>query len=474
MWIEEFSIENIKGFEKINLKCCDKKEPVKWITLLGENGGGKSTVLQSLGLLLAGPEQVNKLLPVPYGWVRNEGQVGKLTIRIHQGLTDPGDFGKVKETKSFAYTYFITGSQKTILRNKTYTEPIIVENPDPRLTWLKQNAFTSKNKGWFAAGYGAFRRLSRESRIIVPTLSSPERHNNFMTQFKEDEALSSFEQWIVYLDYRIAKGENKAKQQAQQQLDIAVQAINKILPEGVHFSTVADDGRILFDVKGATVPTVNLSDGYRSILALMGDLIWRMLEHFPDSPDPLKEEGVVLIDELDIHLHPVWQRKIADLLRDQFPNIQFIVATHSPMIAAGAGSDALTYRFVFDGDKIQVNEIQNLAFLSVDKILASEAFGLVSLFSPEVEKKFSKYLNLKKKKSRTQQEEQELQAILPFVEQTQVAAMDSLEEKRYVKKLLFIASYYHKDPQARALLDEATLAEGEYAAFARMIKAQYT
>jgi predicted ATP-binding protein involved in virulence len=242
----------------------------------------------------------------------------------------------------------------------------------------------------------------------------------------------------------------------------------------VHFSTVADDGRILFDVKGATVPTVNLSDGYRSILALMGDLIWRMLEHFPDSPDPLKEEGVVLIDELDIHLHPVWQRKIADLLRDQFPNIQFIVATHSPMIAAGAGPDALTYRFVFDGDKIQVNEIQNLAFLSVDKILASEAFGLVSLFSPEVEKKFSKYLNLKKKKSRTQQEEQELQAILPFVEQTQVAAMDSLEEKRYVKKLLFIASYYHKDPQARALLDEATLAEGEYAAFARMIKAQYT
>ncbi|MCK6614378.1 MAG: AAA family ATPase [Ignavibacteriaceae bacterium] len=440
MWIEELTVENIKGFEKINLKFSKKKEPVKWITLLGENGGGKSTVLQSLGLLLAGPEHVNKLLPVPTGWVRKEGQSGKLTIRIHQGSNDPGTFGEKQQSKSFSYTYFVTGSKQTEIRKKIYTEPAILENPEKRLTWLKQNALTSKGKGWFAAGYGAFRRLTRESRVIIPTITSQERHNNFTTQFKEDEPLSSFEQWMVYLDYRIAKGENGSKKQAQTQLKIAVEAVNKILPNGVVFDSVSEDGKILFDDKGVKVPTIGLSDGYRSILALMGDLIWRLLDHFPDSKDPLKEEGVVLIDELDIHLHPVWQRNIAMLLREQFPNIQFIVATHSPMITAGAGPDALTYRFLFDGNKTEVNEIQNLAFLSVDKILASEAFSLVSPFSPQTEAQIQKYLKLKTKARLSKKEELELQGTLPFVEKAYAALpeQDKLLSKvdNYLEKML--------------------------------------
>ncbi len=440
MWIEELHLENIKGFEKINLRFSDQKGPVKWITLLGENGGGKSTVLQSLGLLLAGPENVNKLLPVPYGWVRNEGSAGKLTIRIHQGNNDPGTYGERKESKSFSYTYFMTGSTHTSIRNKIYTEPTILENPERRLTWLKHNALTSKGKGWFAAGYGAFRRLTRESRVIIPTITSQERHNNFTTQFKEDEALSSFEQWMVYLDYRLAKGENGIKKSAQRQLDIAVRSINQILPEGVMFDSVSADGKVIFNVKGIKVSTTGLSDGYRSVLALMGDLIWRLLDHFPDSTDPLKEEGVVLIDELDIHLHPVWQRNIPMLLREQFPNIQFIVATHSPMITAGAGNDALTYRFVFDIDKIEVTEIKGLAFMSVDKILASEAFSLVSPFSPQTEMQINKYLKLKKKIKLTPQEQDELQGTLSFVEKAYAASpeQEPLQSKieEYLKKVL--------------------------------------
>ena len=227
MWIEDVTIENIKGFEKINLKFSKKKEAVKWVSLLGENGGGKSTVLQALGLLLAGPENVNKLLPVPYGWVRKEGIPGKITIRIHQGNNDPGTYGEKKESKSFSYTYYVTGSEKTTIRSKLYSEPTIIENPDRRLSWLKQNALSSKGKGWFAAGYGAFRRLTRTSRVIVPTLLSQDRFNNFTTQFQEDEALSSFEQWMVYLDYRIAKGENESKRQAHNQREIIGQATKK-------------------------------------------------------------------------------------------------------------------------------------------------------------------------------------------------------------------------------------------------------
>jgi predicted ATP-binding protein involved in virulence len=245
---------------------------------------------------------------------------------------------------------------------------------------------------------------------------------------------------MVYLDYRIAKGENGSKIQAQTQLDIAVAAVNKILPKGIAFDSVSEDGKILFNVKGVKVSTISLSDGYRSILALMGDLIWRLLDHFPDSKDPLKEEGIVLIDELDIHLHPVWQREIAMLLREQFPNIQFIVATHSPMITAGAGTDALTYRFVFDGNKTLVNEIKGLSFLSVDKILASEAFSLVSPFSPQTEMQIQKYLTLKKKDKLTAKEKEELQGTLPFAEKAfaSLPSQEPLQNKmeNYLKKIL--------------------------------------
>ncbi len=110
MLAEELKIENIKGFDEIQLNFFAQKKPAMWVTLLGENGGGKSTVLQALGLLLAGPENVNKLLPVPYGWVRNEGLPGKMTLKIHQGLNDPGVFGKEKQTKSFSYSYYVTGT----------------------------------------------------------------------------------------------------------------------------------------------------------------------------------------------------------------------------------------------------------------------------------------------------------------------------------------------------------------------------
>ncbi|AEW01659.1 ATPase [Niastella koreensis] len=415
MWVEELSVDNIKCFDKINLKLGSKTEPYKWVTLLGENGGGKSTILQALGLLLAGPEGATQLLR-PTGWLRNEDQYGRISTKIHKGANDPGKFGEQKARTSFGYSFLITGSKKITIRKKLYTEPSIVENKDKILTWLRQNALTSNGQGWFASGYGAFRRLTRSGRVIVPSLAPQERFNNFSSQFKEDEALSAFEQWMVYLDYRIAKGDSGSSKQAEKQRDLGVYAINQILPPGVKFDSVTDDARILFDIKGMKVATLNLSDGYRSVLALAGDLIWRLLDQFPESDDPLKEEGVVIIDELDIHLHPLWQRSIPDLLRSQFPNIQFIVATHSPLIAAGAGEDAITYRFTFNNGSTDVHQIRNIAYWNVDRILQSEAFGLVSPFSPQVEANIEKYYILKKKAKLTQAEKNELQTTLPFVE----------------------------------------------------------
>lgn len=421
MWVEELKLENIKCFQQINLRFAEGESPYPWITFLGENGCGKSTALQALALLLAGPEGAQKLLPRPVGWLHDElkpgdtPKFGVISTRIHQGENDPGKFGAERVTRAFGYSFFLTGTEPTFIRNKPYSEPTIVENPDKRLSWLRQNALTSTGKGWFAVGYGAFRRLTRDPQIIVPSLEPQARFTNFSTQFNEEQPLSAFERWMVYLDYRIAKGGDS--DEALRQKEIGTAAINKVLPEGVEFDQVTAEGRVYFKIGGINVPTISLSDGYRSILALTGDLIWRMLLAFPDSTNPLHEEGIALIDELDIHLHPIWQRQIAGSLRGLFPNIQFLVATHSPLIAAGAGSDALTYRFGLRNGVSMVERVDNLSAMSVDRILQSDAFNRVSPFSPETQAKIEKFDSYNHKRNRRPEEEQEYQQLLDFMEE---------------------------------------------------------
>jgi predicted ATP-binding protein involved in virulence len=75
-----------------------------------------------------------------------------------------------------------------------------------------------------------------------------------------------------------------------------------------------------------------LSDGERSFIAIVGDLIRRLALANPELSNPLEGHGVVLIDELELHLHPRWQREVVEKLRSTFPNIQFIATTHSPFV----------------------------------------------------------------------------------------------------------------------------------------------
>ncbi|MBI1927328.1 AAA family ATPase, partial [Candidatus Poribacteria bacterium] len=400
MWIERIKLKNIKCFEDIefiltrNQKTGSKAEPYRWITLLGENGVGKSTILQAIGLLLAGPEAAKELLPRPAGWVRDTSEPGKLTAVIHKEESDAGSFGEKRVWKTFSYSYFVTGDKPVKVRGETYTEPALIEESAKVLSWLRANAFASGNEGWFATGYGSFRRLTRTSQVIIPSLSSPTRASNFSTQFDEDQALSSFERWRVYLDFRLAKDSHDLE--AQKMKSVGEKAITRLLPGNVKIAGVTKEGLILFEVNEQIVPTIALSDGYRSIIALVGDLIWRLLQAFPNLDDPTQEaSGVVLIDELDIHLHPVWQRQIATWLQEAFPKLQFIVATHSPFVAIGAGEDTLTLRLRVADKKVACEPIPNISDYDVDTVLRSPAFDLVSTHSPNTDKNIRRYHQLR-------------------------------------------------------------------------------
>ena len=91
-------------------------------------------------------------------------------------------------------------------------------------------------------------------------------------------------------------------------------------PSGIHLQTFT--GRVRMNA---------LSLGYRTTVGWVIDLAWRLLHRYPDSPDPLREPAVVLIDELDLHLHPRWQVKIIKDLSSLFPATQFIATSHSPL-----------------------------------------------------------------------------------------------------------------------------------------------
>lgn len=442
MWIESITLDNIKCFEQQEIKFTQnpnargqRSRPYRWITLLGENGVGKSTILQALGLLLAGPEAAKELAPRPTGWARDERAPGALKVVLHKEDGDDGVYGEDKVRTTFSYSMFVTGSTAVEVGKdkQTYTEPALIEESTKILSWLRANAFASGNRGWFAVGYGAFRRLTRVSQVLIPSLDQPKRSSNFITQFNEDAPLSSFERWMVYLDYRLAKDASDDK--ARQMRRVGEEAITALLPGDVRIEGVTKEGLIQFAVDGQRVATVGLSDGFRSVIALAGDLIWRLLQAFPDLEDPTAAAGVVLIDELDIHLHPSWQREIAGWLREVFPNLQFFIATHSPLVAAGAGEDALTLRLDLVDGVIQVETIpyHELA-ADVDRTLRSPAFGLKSTYAPPTETKIQRYHELKRRNGNLQSEERQefqqlqlfMQEVRPFGERP---APDSLEAR---------------------------------------------
>jgi hypothetical protein len=411
MWLKTVKLENVKCFAETTLNFSrdgrgSPPEPYRWITLLGENGVGKSTLLQSIALLLAGPEAAKELLPRPTGWLRDQSKPAKLTAEINQEPGDEGHYGSPEMPwyrRKFSYSYYISGDNEVQVpltgrrrkKQETYTEPAVIEESTNILSWLRLNAFASGNKGWFAAGYGAFRRLTRTSQILIPRMESLTRTSNFVTQFNEDSPLSFFERWMVYLDYRQAKDGDD--EQTRRMRTIGERAVTALLPRDVRIAEVTKDGLVNFRIDGRIVPTVGLSDGFRSVIALAGDLIWRLMQSFPDMEDPTQAKGVVLVDELDIHLHPIWQRDIALWLSKTFPKLQFVVATHSPIVAIGAGEDALTIRFELNETtgEVVAEPVNDIFLYDVDQALMSPAFKLVSTYSPQIQEKIDKYHQLR-------------------------------------------------------------------------------
>ena len=108
--------------------------------------------------------------------------------------------------------------------------------------------------------------------------------------------------------------------------------------------------RMVVDKSGKEIRVDMLSDGKKCTLALLGDLARRLVLANPDAENPLEGSGIVLIDEIELHMHPSWQRRILHILREVFPNIQFIVTTHSPQVLGEADDEYAIISLGIDTD----------------------------------------------------------------------------------------------------------------------------
>lgn len=124
-------------------------------------------------------------------------------------------------------------------------------------------------------------------------------------------------------------------------LTVIRKAPNSFLP-GVSFHSIDKcQKQVLFETSDGLVPLEQLSDGYQNMAAWIGDLLFRITETFRDRREPLHARGLLLLDEIDLHLHPKWQRLLYDFVSDKLPNFQVVATTHSALTAQQAGENEL-------------------------------------------------------------------------------------------------------------------------------------
>jgi predicted ATP-binding protein involved in virulence len=184
--------------------------------------------------------------------------------------------------------------------------------------------------------------------------------------------LINFEDWLFQLDYAAKNGQEKA---AGKRELLKKALVSEIFPEIKDIRFVSDkqfNNFIQYQTKdGGWYRLSELEYGYQAMFAWMMDFAKRLFDRYPDSPNPLKEPAVLLVDEIDLHLHPYWQRTIIRYLSDLFPQTQFIVTTHSPFILQSMENVNL-YTLRRDGDHTISTHLGNRSFVGwgIEEILS--------------------------------------------------------------------------------------------------------
>jgi predicted ATP-binding protein involved in virulence len=247
-------------------------------------------------------------------------------------------------------------------------------------------------------------------------------HNdNSATLFDEDAKLINTEEWLLQMEFAASR-DSEIKALAAKRSDLIKDVLKSILPDvdDLRFrdsNNIAKPVPILeFKTPYGWVGLKELSYGYKTMVAWIVDVAARMFSKYPDSDNPLEEPVVILVDEIDLHLHPKWQRQIFDFLEERFPRAQFVVTAHSPLIVQSAPKDAniIVLRKEQQGDEYVVkieNDHNYVRNWRVDQILASDLFDNVGIRNEEVEQQMQERTTLLQKDVLTDDEKVRLEEL---------------------------------------------------------------
>lgn len=422
MYLRRLVCRNIRSFELIDLNLCPMYSPSKselnsglsriesidlllgdaraydeatnpfpgWTVITGDNGAGKSTVLKAIALALLGPDKARFFQDSYEGWVMQGAESGSISLEIRP---DP----EVDKTRAGGRPY----------KGTFWAEVDIEEDADQpggsiwmlsrgdHLRKKKRGAETGpwqlSTSGWLGIGYGPFRRLYGSSPTAASLEADPLKAR-FATLFMEDATLREGEKWLQELDYRHYRAANiDERELAGNQLEAVTKLLSAdFLRNGMQFDSVDASGVWLFDAEDRRLRLSEMSEGYRAALAMLIDIVRHIFLCYDNALDYLVEgddgeiaimaPAVVLIDEIDAHLHPAWQRDIGTWLTRHFPQVQFIVTTHSPLVCqAATGGRVFALKAPGSTEPsgaVTPAEYERLVKGGTDDVLSSRAFGL--------------------------------------------------------------------------------------------------
>jgi len=203
-----------------------------------------------------------------------------------------------------------------------------------------------------------------------------------------------------------------------------------------HIDKLLRSRRFLIDVGGEVLklrPT-SLSHGYQSMIAWICELVGHGFLNFGDAGDPKELTGIVLLDEIDLHLHPTWQRRIVPILKQVFPQLQFIVSTHSPLVLTGFESEEIIELGLEGGQVVQKESRVEPGILTASELLNSY-FMVERAGRPDLVRKEKDYLELKARTKRSSEEDQRMQRIEEEMRRYWSSLPDDLEAPDEVDSL---------------------------------------
>jgi energy-coupling factor transporter ATP-binding protein EcfA2 len=411
MYIKKVHIENIRSISNFEMNF---ESPAGWHVIIGDNGSGKSSVLKAIALVLIGNEEISGLRLNWDNFIRVEENQSRATVNF----ISPATLGESLETTIPNYLKFTRSNGKL-----------------PSQAEIKSGPSRADYRHWdefFSTSFGPFRRFkggSPEWDSVYKSLPNLAAH---LSLFDESVALSEAIEWLKLLKFE--QLENPSDFDV---LSYFIKTINSkgFLPFGYELNEVSSKGVYLKNSDGFIIDANELSDGYRSVLSLTFELFRQLFRVYGDEKVfartfvginglvSIDLPGVVLIDEIDAHLHPTWQTRIGQWFTRYFPNLQFIITTHSPLICRAAEKGTI-WRLAAPGSNEQSGEVtgtdrDRLIYGNVLDAYGTEVFGEGVSISKESDDKLTELAALNVKSlfeevtDKEKQKMQELKSVFP-------------------------------------------------------------